>query len=143
MSEIVFWCHSGASGSSDSVPRLDVLIVVLFAVLDCSVPRRAVVAGAPVSPEAIALDAETVVGDRHYLRGYPAENSDGSVNAVIAVASHRNLRPSARRIRPMSVRRAGRQPGDQGRARGKPTNFDRPRITLRTVKHSRVRDSSH
>jgi inorganic pyrophosphatase len=56
-----------------------------IALLECSVPYRAIVGGAPVAPGAIALDAETVVGLRHYARGYPAQNPDDSVNAVIEI----------------------------------------------------------
>ncbi|HEY5924902.1 MAG TPA: inorganic diphosphatase [Kofleriaceae bacterium] len=54
--------------------------------LPCSgAPLRAVVGGAPVSPRAFAIDPETVVGARHYSRGYPAQNPDDSVNAVIEI----------------------------------------------------------
>jgi inorganic pyrophosphatase len=60
-------------------------MVVCFALLQCAVPRRAVVGGAPVSPAAFPLDAETVVGWRHFSRGYPAQNRDRSVNAVIEI----------------------------------------------------------
>ena len=48
-------------------------------------PLRSVVGGAPVSKRAFAIDAETVVGPRHFSRGYPAENADHSVNAVIEI----------------------------------------------------------
>jgi inorganic pyrophosphatase len=54
--------------------------------LPCSnAPTRAVVGGAPVSPRAYVRDAETVVGPRHFSRGYAAQNPDGSVNAVIEI----------------------------------------------------------
>ncbi|HEX5059156.1 MAG TPA: hypothetical protein VFV99_07335 [Kofleriaceae bacterium] len=46
---------------------------------------RAVVGRAPVSPRAYVPDSETVIGPRHYSRGYPAQNDDGSVNAVIEI----------------------------------------------------------
>jgi inorganic pyrophosphatase len=49
------------------------------------IPRRAIVGGAPVSPLAFALDAETVAGLDHFGTGYPAQNPDGSVNAVIEI----------------------------------------------------------
>jgi inorganic pyrophosphatase len=49
------------------------------------VPRRAIVGGAPVSAHALAFDAETVAGTRHFIDGYPAQNRDGSVNAVIEI----------------------------------------------------------
>ncbi|MBA2538715.1 MAG: hypothetical protein H0V17_03695, partial [Deltaproteobacteria bacterium] len=65
--------------------RFSLVSVVCLAVLDCSVPRRSIVGRAPVSPDAVAVDAETVRGKRHYARGYPAQNRDGSVNAVIEI----------------------------------------------------------
>ena len=55
--------------------------------VDCRVPRRAIVAGAPVTSEAIAVDATTIVTRRHLSRGYPARERDGSVNAVIEIPS--------------------------------------------------------
>lgn len=64
--------------------RLFALPLLLW--LHClGVPRRAVVAGAPVSARAVAVDDETVVGLRHFSRGYPAQNADHSVNAVIEI----------------------------------------------------------
>lgn len=58
-----------------------------LALLPCSdVPRRAVVGGAPVAPAAFAVNDETVVGRRHYARGYPAEDG-ADVNAVIEIPS--------------------------------------------------------
>ncbi len=42
-------------------------------------------AGAPVSPSAVALDEETIVATRHLSSGYPARNRDDSVNAVIEI----------------------------------------------------------
>lgn len=59
--------------------------ICLASILCSDVPRRAVVGGAPVSWTAFALDPETVVGPYHYSRGYPAQNSDGTVNAVIEI----------------------------------------------------------
>jgi inorganic pyrophosphatase len=55
-------------------------IAVLF-----RVPHRAIVGGAPVSPAALAIDGDTLIGSRHFVRGYPATNADGSVNAVIEI----------------------------------------------------------
>ncbi len=49
------------------------------------VPRRSMVGGAPVAPSARPIDGDTVLGDRHFVRGYPARNADGSVNAVIEI----------------------------------------------------------
>lgn len=58
---------------------------MLLAAGTCSpVPRRAIVGGAPVSPDAVTLDADTVVGPWHYARDYPAEGA-GGVNAVIEI----------------------------------------------------------
>ncbi|MDQ3365815.1 MAG: inorganic diphosphatase [Myxococcota bacterium] len=51
------------------------------------VPLRAIVAGAPVSRHALALDGDTVLARYHLSRGYPARNRDGSVNAVIEIPS--------------------------------------------------------
>jgi hypothetical protein len=47
------------------------------------VPHRAIVGGAAVSPAAWPIDGDTIVGPRDFVRGYPATNDDGSVNAVI------------------------------------------------------------
>jgi inorganic pyrophosphatase len=58
--------------------------LVLFTSPDC-VPRRAIVGGAPVSANALVFDAETVAGMHHFGDGYPAQNGDGSVNAVIEI----------------------------------------------------------
>jgi len=69
------------------VLRFSLVSVLCLAVLDCSVPRRSIVGRAPVSPDAVAVDADTVAGKRHYGRGYPAQNRDGSVNAVIEIPS--------------------------------------------------------
>ena len=64
------------------------LPVALLTVLPCArVPRRAIVGGAPVARTALALDRDTVVGPRHYLRGYPAEVGDRVVNAVVEIPS--------------------------------------------------------
>lgn len=51
------------------------------------VPRRAIVGGAPVAPSARPIDGDTVAGPRHLLRGYPARDGDGAVNAVIEIPS--------------------------------------------------------
>ena len=64
--------------------------VLLLAALSCLIsraPYRAVVGGAPVSPDALALDEDTVVGPRHYTRDYVAVLPDGSVHAVIEIPS--------------------------------------------------------
>jgi len=53
----------------------------------CRVPWRPIVAGAPIAATAVALDEGTVVTRRHLSRGYPARESDGSVNAVVEIPS--------------------------------------------------------
>ncbi len=56
-------------------------------VCECGdVPRRQIVGGAPVDASARASDAMTIIGPRHYIRGYPAE-LDGEVNAVVEIPS--------------------------------------------------------
>jgi inorganic pyrophosphatase len=57
----------------------------LVSILLYTVPHRAIVGGAPVASAAFARDEETVIGPDHYVRGYPAQNRDGSVNAVIEI----------------------------------------------------------
>ncbi|MBA3396440.1 MAG: inorganic diphosphatase [Deltaproteobacteria bacterium] len=52
-----------------------------------AVPSRAIVGGAPVTPDALALDGDTILASRHLSRGYPAVNPDGSVNAVVEIPS--------------------------------------------------------
>lgn len=52
----------------------------------CSrLPTRTIIGGAPIAPDAIAIDADTVAGPRHYLRGYPAIDARGAVHAVIEI----------------------------------------------------------
>jgi inorganic pyrophosphatase len=83
MSGIVSWCARAPGPSSGRVNK----IVLVLPFLHClgSAPRRAVVGGAPVAPDALAVDGETVIGPRHYLRGYPADSADGSTNAVVEI----------------------------------------------------------
>lgn len=65
--------------------RFRFFVLVLLAAGTCTpVPRRAIIAGAAVFPDAIALDADTIIGPRHYVRDYPAEET-GGVNAVIEI----------------------------------------------------------
>ena len=86
MSEIVSWSRVAAGRSCLCVSRIRSLIWFSVLWLPCSgAPLRAVVGGAPVSPRAFATDPDTVVGARHYSRGYPAQNPDDSVNAVIEI----------------------------------------------------------
>jgi inorganic pyrophosphatase len=40
-----------------------------------------------VSPNATAVDEETVAGRHHFARGYPPDTADGKVNAVIEIPS--------------------------------------------------------
>ncbi len=58
-------------------------LLVLFS-SEC-IPRRAIVGGAPVAADALVFDAETVAGMRDFATGWPAQNPDGSVNAVIEI----------------------------------------------------------
>jgi inorganic pyrophosphatase len=67
------------------VIRLYVLILACFACLFTSVPHRAIVGGAPVSPRVFAANEDTIVGLHHFIRGYPSDYDDGSVNAVIEI----------------------------------------------------------
>ena len=65
--------------------RLLLALLFLICGLLPHVPRRAIVGGAPVSPLALAVDDDTVVGLHDFTRGYPADHPDGSVNAVIEI----------------------------------------------------------
>jgi inorganic pyrophosphatase len=86
MSGIVSWPGRHRGCRCDRVSRLGSLAVVALTVVMCTrVPRRSIVAGAPVAREALAPDDETVVGRHHFAHGYPAQNSDDSVNAVIEI----------------------------------------------------------
>jgi inorganic pyrophosphatase len=61
------------------------ILVVFCVALRCwTVPHRAVVGGAPVAPEAVAVDDETVAGPHDYLRGYPSRDGD-DVHAVVEI----------------------------------------------------------
>lgn len=87
MSEIVSWWTRGSRRYLRSVKRIGLMWLALIAASPCNdVPRRAVVGGAPVAPEAFALDPATVAGQRHFARGYPTEDR-GGVNAVIEIPS--------------------------------------------------------
>lgn len=87
MSEIVSWWDSHAGATRLGVTRSNLLWLAAMSLLPCvDVPRRSVVAGAPVTPAAIALDGDTVAGRRHYVRGYPSR-AGGGVNAVIEIPS--------------------------------------------------------
>lgn len=61
------------------------LSLALLLLLFSGVPHRPVIGGAPVARGALALDAETVAGRRHYSSGYPARTLDGSVLAVVEI----------------------------------------------------------
>jgi inorganic pyrophosphatase len=67
-----------------------VMLMSMLCAVGCwrdDVPRRQIVAGAPVAPSARALDGDTIAGREHLSRGYPARNPDGSVNAVVEIPS--------------------------------------------------------
>jgi len=61
-------------------------VVLILAFLK-GLPYRAIVGGAPVAPNAIAIDGDTVVGSGHFLHDFPADNPDGSVNALVEIPS--------------------------------------------------------
>ncbi len=64
--------------------RLALLAAVTAAT--CSrLPTRTIIGGAPIAPDTIALDADTIAGPHHYLRGYPAIDARGAVHAVIEI----------------------------------------------------------
>jgi len=87
MSGIVSWLDPAAGRTSVGVKKIAVGVVGALAVTQClgGAPRRAVVGGAPVSADAIAIDEETVVGKHHFGRGWPADNPDASTNAVVEI----------------------------------------------------------
>lgn len=62
-------------------------IVGTLALTQClgGAPHRAVVGGAPVAADAIAIDDETVAGKHHFGRGWPADNPDASTNALVEI----------------------------------------------------------
>ena len=60
------------------------VLCYLFLLLTCHDPAtRVIVGGAPISKRAIALDAETIVGQRHFSQDYPTE-SYGMVPRTLA-----------------------------------------------------------
>ncbi len=65
--------------------RLLLYITIIPVLL--GVPSRTIVARAPVSPKAVALNARTVHARGHLVRDYPARHDDGTVNAVIEIPS--------------------------------------------------------
>ena len=65
--------------------QLFVIVVLCLVCVECEVPRRAIVGGAAVSPDALAIDGDTIAGFRDFARGYPSDRRDGSVNAVIEI----------------------------------------------------------
>jgi inorganic pyrophosphatase len=64
--------------------RSRVKALPLFLLPCLSVPTRAIVGGAPVAPDAIAVDAETVRGLQRFDR-LPTDNPDGSLNAIVEI----------------------------------------------------------
>lgn len=87
MSEIVSWWDFGGAATTHHVKTSVPFVALAVAPFVCfnAVPRRAIVGGAPVAAEAVALDDETIVGTAHYSRGFPARNTDRSVNAVVEI----------------------------------------------------------
>lgn len=66
-------------------PALAILLVLVF--LTSPHTYRRVVGGAPVSPSAFVVDDDTIRGRGHFLHDIPADNPDGSVNALIEIPS--------------------------------------------------------
>jgi inorganic pyrophosphatase len=89
MSGIVSWRGFGRErtrGWVDNLRSIPTLVIAALTLGPCvRVPRRSVVGGAPVSPRVLVLDEETLVGPKHFARGYPADNDNGSVNAVVEI----------------------------------------------------------
>lgn len=85
MSEIVSLLDPAAGSTGERVNPTVVGLLCGSFVLCSNVPSRSIVAGAPVSPHAVALDEETIVATRHLSSGYPARNRDDTVNAVIEI----------------------------------------------------------
>ncbi len=85
MSEIVSLLDRALGSIAEGVKPIVVGLLCGSSVLCSNVPSRSIVAGAPVSPSAVALDAETILATRHLSSGYPARNRDDSVNAVIEI----------------------------------------------------------
>lgn len=82
MSEIVSLSDLVGGRYLDHVMRLWIPILI---VATCStVPKRAIIGGAPVAREATAVDAETVRGRASYAVGWPARTREG-VNAVVEI----------------------------------------------------------
>ena len=70
----------------DHVTRLVLSLAAAIAASTCSrLPTRTIIGGAPIAPETIALDADTIAGPNHYQRGYPAVDARGAVHAVIEI----------------------------------------------------------
>lgn len=62
-------------------------IVGTLALTQClgGAPHRAIVGGAPIAADTVAIDEETVAGRHHFGRGWPADNPDTSTNALIEI----------------------------------------------------------
>lgn len=69
----------GVNGFALSLPA------ALLAATCSRLPTRTIIGGAPIAPDVIALDADTIAGPRHYQRGYPAVDERGAVHAVIEI----------------------------------------------------------
>src|SRR5687767_12832808 len=87
MSEIVSWKVSGRGRRSSGVKRPLWWCLLVATMVPCSrgVPERSIVGGAPVAAEAKAIDDETVAGPEHYSNGYPTQDKDGAVHAVVEI----------------------------------------------------------
>ncbi len=59
----------------------------LFLLPCTDVPRRSIVGGSPVSPDAVAVSPDEIAGRGHFIHDSPAQTDDGDVNAVIEIPS--------------------------------------------------------
>jgi hypothetical protein len=91
MSEIMSWSVESRGRTRERVIDrriLEALVLLCYTAVTCRQdrpPTRVVVGGAPVSAAATAVDTETIKGPHHFSEGYPTENDDGSINAVIEI----------------------------------------------------------
>ena len=69
------------------MPAFLLLPLLLLLSLLSGPSHRRIVGGAAVAPTALAIDDDTIIGRGHFVHDWPAENPDGSVNAVIEIPS--------------------------------------------------------
>lgn len=69
------------------MPPFLLLPLLLLLSLLAGPSHRRIVGGAPVASTALAIDDDTIIGPGHFVHDWPAENPDGSINAVIEIPS--------------------------------------------------------